>query len=152
MAASPIKMTTRELVQLRTGLSALDASKGSKEGEINVLEYDVKTRYRLMKAAEIVGRECLAYDRLDKELQEKHGIYDGLPRNEANAKKIAAYESDLEKSMNDEVELGGILKIKLANLLERPRTVDMKSTDPVKLNALPQSAINRLYPIIEDEE
>ncbi len=145
--SDPFTITNRQLLELEIGLRQLDAVREGKD-QVVALVFDPKTIYRLMKNSVVVEREKVGFDRADRAAAKTAGYFAGMQANEANARKADDYQRARAELLDQEVELTGILKIKLESLLTRP--IEDPKVKP-KLNAVPQSVINRLAPILEDE-
>lgn len=150
--AEKLTLPMRKVLELRRGLNSLDAVKAGKEGEVVPLDFDPKTRYRLMKNAAIVEREALIFDKMDRGFAEQSGAYDGMEKNDANAAKMDAYKRKLEEALDQNVDLDGLLFVRMEDLLFRPLPSDAKPTDKRKSNPVPQSVLHKLMPIIVEED
>lgn len=149
--AEKLKMTVKQLLDLRAGLNSLDAVRTVREGhevEVTPFDFDTKTRYALMKNAQAVEREAFLIDKLDQAVLNELGVYDQMPKTPESAQKVAQVNARISASRQMEIEVDGLFMLNLSALLYRPVGEDKK----LKTNVIPQSAINRLAPIIIAEE
>lgn len=142
-----LKITYRELLALHTGLNGLDGARSGKE-EITPFEFDIATRLLLLRASADIMRQKVVFDILDRKTAEECGVYDGMEKTDANAKKLDAYQRKVEEAKDQSTDIS-VEKIALSALLNKPLTDDEKrrGASP-RQNPIPQSVINRLFPIL----
>lgn len=145
--AEKLNITNRQLLDLRRGLKSLDAVKAGKDGEIVPLEFDIKTRSRLMTAAVKIEPHALAYDKLDRAISLETGVYEGMEKTDANGLRLDGYRRKIEELLDQPVEIDGILFVTLSDILNRPPGIDGKRA----ANPVPQSVLIKLAPIIAEE-
>lgn len=150
--AEPIDISIRDLLILRRGLNQLDAVKSGKDGEITLLLFSPQTRRKLLRIHHAVEREALMHEEWERKTQKDLGIYDGLPINDENAKKMDAYKRAVFEALEEHVELAGIGRIKLDDICYQPLSPNAKPNEKPALNPIQQSVLNALWPIIEEEE
>lgn len=146
--ASKLTITNRDLLKLQVGLNSLDAVKTGKEDEIRLFEFSRKVKWNLTKNTIIVNRAKEAYDLLERQTEKKNGVFKGMKMTDETAKKVAEHVAEMEDYKDQEIDLEGILLIKLSDLLARPLLDDKK---PRPDNEIPQSTLTQLVPIIEEE-
>ncbi len=153
MAGEVISLTFRQLLELSTGLKQLDATK---EGEKDIvpLAFDFTTSYRLMRNSQIVERERAIFEKMDRDAAKAAGFFEGMAAknadgspHEENARKADDYLRRRAALLDGEVKLEGIMLVSVEQLFSRPEEF-RKS----KRNAVPQSVLNRLAPILTVEE
>jgi hypothetical protein len=145
--AEKLNITNRQLLDLRRGLNSLDAVKAGKDGEVIPLEFEIKTRARLMTNAVRFEPHALAYDKLDRAIALEAGVYEGMEKTAANGQRLDVYRRKIEELLDQPVEVDGVLFVRMSDLLSRPPGADGKrATNPV-----PQSVLIKLAPIITEE-
>lgn len=150
--AEPIDISIRDLLSLRRGLHSLDAVKSGKEGEITLLVFGPLTRRKLLRAYHAVEREALMHEEWERKTQKDLGVYDGMPINDENAKKMDAYKRAVVEALDEHVELSGLSRIKLDDLCYQPLPLNAKPHEKPALNPVQQSVLHALWPIIEEGE
>ena len=154
--AHTIKISNRALLKLHEALNSLDGSKTGKD-EVIPFEFTMDVSWRLSTNAVIVERAKLAFDRALRMVAKQVGLRPGESLHVANnenpdAAKVAKIEkfgqfTELSEELKDkEVDIPGILLIKLEELLNRPSSADGK----VLKNPIPQGVRNGLVPIITE--
>jgi hypothetical protein len=142
-----VTLTKRRLKDLLVGLMSLDAVRSSKD-EIAGFEFSRQTHSALAEIYVGAERALQAFNVFDRACQKRHGVYDGMPTTSENVEKLAAYTAEIEEEKDTTVDLGDFQRIKLSALLTAPaRDGDKKP----RTNAIPQSVLNRLWPIIDDD-
>jgi hypothetical protein len=144
--AEPVKLTRRQLLELSQGLKQLDAIREN-EKDLVPLQFDSKVSYRLMRTSAAVEREKALFEKLDRQAAKDAGFFEGLAANEENAKKADAYHHKRADLLDEEVSLEGVMLVSVDQLLIRPE--DFKKS---KRNPVPQSVLNRLAPILEEQD
>ncbi len=118
--AEKLTLTLRDVQRLRRALNSLDAIK-----------------------SDVDGREGLIVDRLDRELAQKIGVFEGMEKTDANGRLMDSYRREFEAMLDQTAEIE-LQTVKLPELLARPG-------DPKKQNPIPQSVLYGLMPIIQEE-
>lgn len=144
----PQKLTVRQLTALHRGLTSLDGVKRG-SGEVESFDFETGVRWNLTKNAVAVGRMLEAFQKFDRDCRIRHGVIDGLPITEANIQRINAYAAEIEPLKDQEIEVSGLLAVKLTELLTRPARPEDKGKP--RTNAIPQSVLLNLVPLIEED-
>lgn len=157
--AETVTVTRRQLIELSQGLKQLDFIREN-EKELVPLQFDQKVSYRLMRSSVVIERERALFDKLDRTAAKDAGFYEHMqviPSKDAgpaeraacdeNARKADAYQQKRADLLDEEVKLEGVMLVTVEQLLVRPEEFKKSKRNPV-----PQSVLNRLAPIVEEEE
>ena len=92
------------------------------------------------------------HEEWERTTQKDMGVYDGMPVNDENAKKMDAYKRAVVEALEERVELPGLGRIKLDDLCYQPLPPNARPNEKPALNPIQQSVMHALWPIIEEEE
>lgn len=140
-----ITLTRRQLLELSQGLKQLDAIREN-EKDLVPLAFDTKVSYRLMRSSVVVEREKALFDKLDRQAAKDAGFFEGMAANDESAKKADEYNRRRADILDEEVKIEGVMLVSVEQLLSRPEEFKKSKRNPV-----PQSVLNRLAPILEEE-
>lgn len=146
-----LKITNRALVKLDEALYCLDASRTGKD-EVVPFVFSPKVSWALAKNAVLVERAKLAFDKAVRaqaktlKIAPGESIKAGEEVSPEKRERFAAFTDAIEELRDQEVEISGLIYIKLEDLIEQPAAGDAKA----KQNTIPQSVRNKLVPIIVD--
>jgi hypothetical protein len=144
------RLNKRRLKDLLVGLMSLDGVRTGKD-ELVAFEFSRGTHSTLAEVYVAVERALMAFNVFDRACQKRHGVYDGMPTTSENAAKLAAYTDEIEAEKDAEVKLPDFPRIKLSELLTRPAAPGDRPGRAPANNPIPQSVLNRLWPIIDDD-
>ncbi len=151
--AETLKLPLRDVLTLCEALSSLDGSRQGKD-EINIFEFEPKVSWALAKNAGIVAPHKVAFEKACRQQAKQARVAPGesiKAGEEVPLEKRERFDQLTEaiETLKDEpTELSGILFLKLADLRNKPKDKD----GDVGRNAIPQSVINKLAPLIREDE
>lgn len=142
-----LHVSIRQLVSLHKGLNSLDAVRDG-ESELIGFLFDKKVGWELTKDGVLVERAMEAYQKRDRALMKKYGVYEGMSmKDEKNAVALSKYNEEMEVAKDDAVDIPGIIYINLDDLLNRPTGDDKNAR---RTNPIPLSILKCLAPIINE--
>ncbi len=145
--AEKLNLTLRVVQRLRRSLNCLDAIKSDVDGRVTHLDFSMPVRVALMRNAAAVEVAGLVVDRLDRELAEEIGVFEGMEKNDANGRLMDVYRRKLETLLDQTTDVE-LVTVKLGDLLTRSGADPKK---PAQLNPIPQSVLYGLAPIIAED-
>lgn len=136
MAENALTLSNRELLNLHEGLSALDGivDRSGQNAEVTRFKFDDKLSWNIAKAADIVERATLVYQRARKSAAANFGVVSGMKVTPENASNVAKYQEAEEALLDKTQEVQGILKLARRDLQNG--------------NAIPPSVLKKLMPIL----
>lgn len=143
--AETMKFKIRAVLEIAAALKRLDGVVRGREPE--PFEFAPKVIWNLAKNGTIFDREVEVYNKALRAAAAEAKIYEGDSLSPANAHKFAGYKDKLEEMKDQDVEVPGVLTIKLSDLLGRPASTASK----IKTNPIPASVLTGLMPIIEED-
>lgn len=113
---STLKLTNRQILNLRDGFKSLDGVPG-RPGEVIRFEFDAGLSWNITKNTVIIERAVEVYERQRAKITKESGVAAGTTVTDANAEKVSAWKEKLDALKNDATqELVGLLKIQRAEL------------------------------------
>lgn len=140
------KLRVRDLLNIFAGLSSLDGIRKG-PGEMIPFDFSRKVKWNMTKNLIAVEREKEAYDRLERKAAADHQVVNGMPKTPESVARYDAYMAEINGFQDQYADVGGILSVRLDDLLTRPPGPDGK---PRPDNEIPQSVLHQLAAIIEE--
>lgn len=142
-----IKLTVRDLLKLHSGLKGLDGNRHS-DKEFFYFDYDAGVRWNIGKNLAIVEREVEVYQKNVRAETRAVNLADGMNMSEIPTLTAATISHKIDALKDKEIELTGILFLKLEEIERRPDSKDPRMKD-IKVNPIPPSILAALMPIIQ---
>lgn len=143
--ADKLTLKIRQVVEIAQGLKRLDGIVRGRENE--PFEMSAKTIWNIAKNGTVFDREVEAFNKAQRSAAAGSKIYDGDALVPATAVQFAAYKDKIEEMKDAEIEVPGVLMLKLSDLIKKPSN----SPSKIKTNAIPPSVLTQLMPIIEED-
>jgi hypothetical protein len=141
---STLKMSVRSAVKVAEGLDQLDGAKTDGKDGVVMFRFSPKISFNLSKNAVLFEREKIAFEKTQRRLAREAGVVLGEEITDKNRAAIFAFHEALEAAKDADTEISGVLCLRLADLLDQPVSE--------KKNPIPQSVLNKLVPIIQEDE
>lgn len=110
-----LTLTNRQIIKLRDGLMSLDGIAG-RPNEVIRFEFDTQLSWNIAKNAGIINRAFDLYEAERNKISRDMRVQPGLPVNEANSDRVAAWSEKIETLKELQQEFRGLLKLKRAEL------------------------------------